>query len=302
MIDISAKSETLREATASVIIITKPAIITRVIEKTIPKGDVESFARAASILGAKRTTDLIPLCHPISIDWVKVDFSYKNDRIELQVTVKGIAKTGVEMEALTACALGALTVYDMLKPLDKEILITDLKLLEKKGGKSDFSEEFKEPLKSAVLVLSDSCFKGTKEDESGKIIVERLKTEGCNVLEYKILPDDYEIIRKELLRLCDEVKVDLVITTGGTGFGPSDRTPEATKSVIEKEAAGISETIRAYGQKRTPRSMLSRGVSGIRGKTLIINLPGSRQGASEGMAALFPGILHAFPMLFGGGH
>ena len=105
-----------------------------------------------------------------------------------------------------------------------------------------------------------------------------------------------------MLRACDEAKVDIVLTSGGTGLGPRDVTPEATKKVLEKEISGVAEILRAYGQRRTPLSMLSRAVAGIRGTTVIVNLPGSVRGVSESLDALFPGILHIHKMLAGYGH
>ena len=104
------------------------------------------------------------------------------------------------------------------------------------------------------------------------------------------------------MRFCDELKVDIVITSGGTGVGPHDNTPDVTRKIIDKELVGVSEMIRAYGQKRTPLSMLSRGVVGVRGNTLIINLPGSVRAVSESLDSLFPGILHLFKMLWGYKH
>ncbi len=206
------------------------------------------------------------------------------------------------MEALTAVSVVALTVYDMLKPLDDELAIEKIILLEKKGGKSDFQNQFPEPLKAGVLVISDSTFKGERKDKSGHIIKNRLKEHPIDLAEFKILPDDKEFISKEIARLSDEEELDLIFTTGGTGLGPKDVTPEATFDVTEKIVTGITEALRSFGQKRTPYAMLSRNVAGVRGKTLIINLPGSSRGVEESMNVLFPGILHGLKMIWGGGH
>ena len=116
------------------------------------------------------------------------------------------------------------------------------------------------------------------------------------------MSDEQKVIEFELVRLCDDLGVDIVLTSGGTGVGPRDVTPEATANVIEKTVNGISETLRAYGQRRTPLSMLSRGIGGVRGSTVIVNLPGSVRGVSESLDSLFPGILHIFQMLEGHGH
>ncbi|NDE56362.1 MAG: bifunctional molybdenum cofactor biosynthesis protein MoaC/MoaB, partial [Gammaproteobacteria bacterium] len=234
-------------------------------------------------------------------DWVGISFDIGKDTIKVSAEVKAIWKTGVEMEAMAAVTGALLNVYDMLKPLDENISFSDIKLIKKKGGKSSFKEYFAEPLKSAVLVISDSTYAGNREDTSGKIIKLFLEDEDLSVPVYEILPDDSDQISNRLRQLVDE-HFDLVITTGGTGLGHRDITPEATAKVIEKEAPGLAETIRRHGKERTPYAMLSRELAGICDKTLIINLPGSSKGAQESMEALFPGLLHAFPMLWGGGH
>jgi molybdenum cofactor synthesis domain-containing protein len=180
--------------------------------------------------------------------------------------------------------------------------ISSVALTGKAGGKSDFRESFSRPLRAAVLVMSDSAAAGRKVDASGRLIEDRLKQEGIEVAEYKVIPDDRETIQQDLIRFVEESGVDLVLTTGGTGFSPRDCTPEATAAVVERFVPGVPEALRAYGQDRNHRSMLSRGVAGIRGRTLIVNLPGSPKGAAESLDALFPGVLHGFKMLWGGGH
>jgi molybdenum cofactor synthesis domain-containing protein len=215
--------------------------------------------------------------------------------------VKAIWKTGVEMEALTAASAAALTLYDMLKAIDNEMEIVDVTLLEKKGGKSGMKESG-EGLRAAVLVLSDSVSKGKKEDRSGKVLAERLKEFKFQVLSVKILPDDRTVIEKELQKLADQEKVDMILTTGGTGIGPRDVTPEATLAVIDKRIQGVEESLRNFGQDRIPTAMFTRGIVGLRGKTLIINLPGSVSGVEDGMNALFPAIIHGFRMMKGEGH
>jgi len=155
-------------------------------------------------------------------------------------------------------------------------------------------------LKAVVIVVSDT--RTIDQDESGKIIVNTLSKKGFEIYGYKVLPDELKIIQEELIIYCDELNVDIIITTGGTGIGPRDVTPEATKKIIEKELNGIVENLRGYGQQRTPLSMLSRSVAGIRGKTIIINLPGSSNAVSQSLGALFPGIMHAFKMIEGQGH
>jgi cyclic pyranopterin monophosphate synthase len=300
MYDISNKPESFRTAIAQAIVKMNSDTITLIRDGKSPKGNVFEAVRFSASMAAKRTWELIPYCHPIPIDTVKVDMSLKQHYVEVIVEVKNVAKTGVEMEALTAASIGALTIYDMLKPVDEMLSIESIKLLKKSGGLRTFYESPGVQLKAAVLVTSDS--RGEKEDRSGKIVKDRLISNDFSIIEYQIIPNKSDLIQSELKRFCDELKLDIVITCGGTGVGPNDVTPEATKNIIEKELCGISETLRIFGQRRTPFSMLSRGVAGIRATTVIINLPGSVRAVSESLDSLFPGIMHIFKMLKGRKH
>ena len=190
----------------------------------------------------------------------------------------------------------------LLKMLDDKMEIESVKLIEKRGGKSDLKTRVATPLHAAVLVLSDSVSAGKKSDASGLLIKDMLTNSGIIVDSYEILPDDRAAIIDKLRDYCDKSRLDLVVTTGGTGFSPRDTTPEAMLEVIERSIPGIPEAIRAYGQQRTPYAMLSRSAAGIRGNTLILILPGSKRGVQESLDALFPALLHAFPMMRSGGH
>lgn len=302
MFDVGDKSETLRMATARAIIKVNPETIRLIKEGKSPKGNIIDAARISATMGAKRTWDLLPYCHPIPIDHIKVDVSIKIESIEVDVQLKTTWKIGVEMESLTGASIAVLTIYDMLKPIDESLIIESVKLLTKSGGMKDFYEMYDKPLKAAVIVISDSVSKGERSDKSGKLAVERLKSTGFEIIDYRVIPDDASQIESSLISACDKLKVDLVVTCGGTGLGPRDSTPEVTRKVLEKEVIGISEALRIYGQKRTPLSMLSRGVAGVRDKTTIVNLPGSVKAVSESLDALIPGILHASKMLGGHGH
>ena len=155
------------------------------------------------------------------------------------------------------------------------------------------------PFQAAVITLSDRCAAGEREDKSGPAIVERLKQNGYEVIETLLLPDGRPALEKELRRLCDQRRPDLILTTGGTGFSPRDVTPEATLAVAERQAPGIAEAIRAASLRITPRAMLGRGVSVIRGRTLIINLPGSPKACNESMDVFLDQMPHALTLLRG---
>ena len=156
------------------------------------------------------------------------------------------------------------------------------------------------PWQAAVITLSDRSARGEREDKSGPAVAARLRENGCEVVEQLLLADDAVALKKQLVRLCDQRQLDLVLTTGGTGFGPRDVTPEATLAVADRQAPGIAEAIRAASLVITKNAMLSRAVSVIRGKTLIINLPGSPRACMESMDVFLDTIPHAMALLRGG--
>jgi molybdenum cofactor synthesis domain-containing protein len=159
----------------------------------------------------------------------------------------------------------------------------------------------KAPLRAAIVTVSDRSARGEREDRSGPELAEAIRALDGEVLGMSIVPDDVDAIEAELIRLCDERRAPLVLTTGGTGFAPRDVTPEATRRVLEKEAPGLSEHARAATVTRTRFAVLSRGISGIRGRSLIINLPGSPKGARETFEVLAPLLPHALSVLADGG-
>ena len=302
MIDVSPKFNSLRYALAEGFLSGSKETLKRVFAGTVPKGDVREVARAAGINAAKRCADWITFCHPIPLDWVEVRLEAEKNRIKVTAEVRSVWKTGVEMEAMAAVTAALLNAYDMLKPLDDSLSFGDIRVVNKKGGKSDFIDSFNKDIKTAVLVISDSTHAGKRQDKSGTIIKEFLADKPLQVDFYEVLPDDKEIIAERLCQLADDKKANLIFTTGGTGLGPRDVTPEATLSVIDRSVPGIVEAVRNYGRDRTPFAMLSRGEAGVRGDCVIVNLPGSSKGALESLQSLFPGLLHIFPMMQGKGH
>jgi len=304
MRDVSRKPDTLRTASAEATLKCLPATIAAIRTGAVPKADPVAVARVAGIQAAKNTSLLIPYCHQVPLDFAGVEITLREDTILIASRVTAVWKTGVEMEALAAASGAALTLYDMLKIIDGSMEIREVHLTGKKGGKTDFRPSGSPPEKLAagVLVLSDRVSRGESEDSSGKAIRGRLESLGVPVSEFGILPDDRALIAAELTRWADSLNLDLVITTGGTGIGPRDSTPEATASVIDRELPGVAEALRAHGQERNRYSMLSRGVAGIRGRTLFVNLPGSERAVNESLDVLLPWILHALDVIRGSRH
>ncbi|MBB2148048.1 bifunctional molybdenum cofactor biosynthesis protein MoaC/MoaB [Pedobacter sp. LMG 31462] len=302
MVNITHKSSTLRIAIAMATVkVSKPETIQAIEQRKIPKGDVFEFARAAGLLGVKKTSDLIPDCHPLPIEYTAITYAIDGLEIHITVEVHTIYKTGVEVEAMHGASITALTMYDMLKPIDKGVEIQNIRLLKKSGGKSDFKALQFPEIKAAVVVCSDSVFSGKSQDTSGKCIISLLEKLDIETLKYEILPDEASAISAKTLELCGS-EYQLLIFTGGTGLSPRDVTPDAISPLIERRIDGIMETARNYGQQRMPYAMLSRGVAGFIGETLVLTFPGSKQGVEEYINALFPQILHLFKVNKGQKH
>jgi cyclic pyranopterin phosphate synthase len=302
MVNITKKSNTLRIAIATATVkVSKQETIDAIEQRKIPKGDVFEFARAAGLFGVKKTSDVIPDCHPLPIEYTAITYEIVGLTIIITVEVRTIYKTGVEVEAMHGASVTALTMYDMLKPIDKGVEIENIRLLKKSGGKSDLKNAKFPELKAAIVVCSDSIFENKAQDSSGKAIISRLTQWGINAEKYEIVPDEMNVIRDKASEL-SKSGFQLIIFTGGTGLSPRDVTPEAIAPLIDRNIDGIMETVRRYGQERMPYAMLSRGVAGFIGETLVLTFPGSKSGVEESMDALFPQVLHLFKVIKGEKH
>ncbi len=302
MVNITHKNSSLRKAVATAILtVSKQSTIDAIRDRKVPKGDVFEFSRAAGLLGIKKTSDVIPDCHPLPVEYASIQHQIDGLTILITVEVHTIYKTGVEVEAMHGAAVTALTMYDMLKPLDKGVEISTIRLQSKSGGKTDLKIDSIQNLRCAVIVCSDTVAAGTKEDSSGKKIIDKLKQFHLSTEIYKIIPDEITAIQA-IAKQLSEAGFQLVLFTGGTGLSPKDLTPDAIIPLLDREIPGMMEAARNYGQQRTSFAMLSRGVAGFIKNTLVITMPGSPRGVEETMDALFPSVLHVFKVAEGMRH
>lgn len=302
MKNVSSKPETLRTARAGSTITMPAFCIPLLRERRTEKGDALGAARVAAVMAVKRTWELIPLCHPLPIQDAKVTFELGEDRVRTEVEVQAIANTGVEMEALTGASVAALTLYDMLKAhAGTDLSIGEVRLIEKRGGKSHYRRRIEPAVTGAVIVLSDTVAAGRAQDRAGAAARECLQAANIQCPDVEVIPDEPKQLAARVRHWADQ-DVALIMTVGGTGIGPRDRTVETIRPLLDTEIPGIMEAARSHGQRRMPYAMLSRGVAGLIGKTLVVTLPGSTGGASEYLDALIPGILHAFDVVRGVPH
>ena len=295
MVDVGDKPVTARSATASGRFVTTAEVIALVRADGMPKADVLATARIAGIQGAKKTSELIPLCHPLPLSSVNVSFEFDETSIVVTATAKTTGQTGVEMEALTAVAIAGLTLHDMVKAVDAGATMTDVRVIEKTGGKSGRAAVT--PNTAIVLVSSTRSAAGTQDDTTGPRIAAWLDERHFSTQTEIVADADIATA----LAAAVAAHPAVIITTGGTGASPTDRTPEATRAVLDRELPGVAEAIRALGLTKTPTAALSRALAGVAQGTVVVNLPGSPGGVKDGLSVLDELLPHLVAQVAGGG-
>lgn len=311
MIDVGGKPTTLRIAVASGEIVVGAEAFALIRDRKLPKGDVLMLAEVAGIQGAKNACQLIPLCHPMGLDMVRVftELFPKENAVRVFCVASVHAKTGIEMEVLAGVNAALLTIWDLSKMIEANLAMREIKLLAKKGGKSGLwlnpagvpdwvmelvNPESKPRLKNrrvAVLTLSDRAARGEYADESGNLLKTTLEAEGAEICDYRVIPDEHDGLVSTVKEIVAQHQPHALITTGGTGVSARDITPEALAPLFDKAIPGVGELLRQDGAQYTPLSWSSRAVGGIISSTLVITLPGNPAAVKEGLSALLPKLI-----------
>ncbi len=335
MVDVSDKPVTTRRATAAGRVRLSEAAAIALRQGSLPKGDGLAVARVAAIMGVKQTPGLIPLCHPISVDAVNADLEVGPAWVDIEVTVTSQGRTGAEMEALTGVSAAALTIIDMVKAVDRQARIEEVRVVAKSGGRrGDWApadpaphrvpddravQPRPEPHQTShqtshqpvgVVIVSDRCSAGLADDQTGPILVEVFTVPGSPPPALAVVPDEVAAIRDAVLGQV-AAGCRLIVTSGGTGVGPRDVTPEALEPLLGRRLPGIGEALRAAGQTRTAAALLSRQVAGviaadpaagIDAAAAVVALPGSPTAVRDSLPLLDAVRAHLIDMVDGHDH
>jgi len=299
MVDVTDKVSTVRTAKAEGKIFLQPETILAIQGHTLPKGNVLTIAKVAGVQAAKKTAELIPMCHQLNLSFVDIEFIVQTENIVIKSIVKTKEATGVEMEALTAVSVTALTIYDMCKAVDKTMSIGEINLVEKVGGKSDHATEYRPHV--GIITISDSVSSGKNEDRSGPLLISGFSDSGCSVEHKKVLPDGSDELTPTIQNWING-GVELIITTGGTGLGPRDLTIETMEGIFDSKLPGVEQALHAYGRGKVKTAMLSRLTAGVVSGAIVICLPGSMGAVKDALNVLVPTIFHSFHMMKGEKH
>ena len=287
MKDVGGKPESFRTARAQATLRMPSHCVELLRSGETEKGDPLATSRVAGILAAKRTDEILPLCHPLPLQRAEVTFALGDGEVVVTAVAETIAPTGVEMEALTAATVSALCLYDMLKPYadQSELALIDAHLVEKTGGKSHFPRRLAAPVGAAVLAVA-----GEPAQASAEAVVDALGAAGFEPVTRHIVGNAGGELHDAIAAERDNGTA-LIVTVGGTGLGHTDIAVDTAQHFITTELPGLIETARVFGQRRDPGAMLVRGVAGLAHDSVLITLSGGRARADEALAALMPGLI-----------
>lgn len=286
MKNVGGKPETLRSARARATLQAPPNCLALLRSRQTEKGDPIATARIAGILAAKRTDEILPLCHPLPLHHADVFFEVGDTEVVVEAEAQTIGPTGVEMEALTAATVAALCLYDMLKPYtdQSQLCLGEARLLQKTGGKSHYPRQLAAPLPAVVIDLSHGA-------NGSDAIAEALHLAGFEPVERETLTGTADALTERIQLLADEGVPSLIVTIGGTGVGSNHHAVEAVEASLTKTLPGLVEAGRSFRQRYRPDAMLERGSAGMCEDTVVITLPQDSEVARETLTALLPGLL-----------
>lgn len=316
MIDVGAKNISRRRAIARGAIRLGAETMQMIRQGNSPKGNILAIAEVAGIMAAKKTSNLLPLCHQLGLDSVKIWFDIEEHQVHAHCEVICSAKTGVEMEALVGVNVCLLTMYDLAKAVDPVIEISDVYLEKKEGGKSgvwthpkaivaERENELIVPtlqgVRCAIGTLSDRASQGVYRDESGVLLRDYCRERSGTESIYRVMPDEEEALR-DFINDSAEQSVDVVLLTGGTGVSNRDIAPDVIQAMASKELVGFGELQRHFGSRFTKHAWLSRGSAYIVKNFLVVLFPGSPKAVRQGLEAVGELIPHAVKMQKGEAH
>lgn len=292
MKDITHKPESLRTAIATGKLYAPADALQLLKDRKTAKGDALEVARMAGIQAVKNTPQILPFCHPVMSRAADVTYDFQDGYVRAEASATVINSTGVEMEALTAVSATLLCIWDMLKPhTDQDQMhIGDIHLLKKTGGKSHYLRQLSPAVKVGVLATHPDVASGKKSNKAAEHLKSLLEKYDFEVVAFETCAGELQDTNQRLQAWLQK-DIELIFTVGGTGTEPTDLTVEAVQPLLTKELPGLMETARQHGQKRTPYALMSRGIGGLSGNTVIVTLPGSTAGVEESFHALRGGLL-----------
>jgi len=286
MKNVGGKPETLRTARARATLQAPSNCMALLHSRQTEKGDPIATARIAGILAAKRTDEILPLCHPLPLHHAEVFFEVGDTEVVIEAEAQTIGPTGVEMEALTAATVAALCLYDMLKPYTDQsnLRLGEARLLDKTGGKSHYPRQLAAPLPAVVIDLSHGA-------DGSDAVTKALHLAGFEPVEHESMTGPASALTERIRLLADEGMPSLIVTIGATGVGSNDHAVEAVEASLTKPMPGLVEAARTFRQRYRPDAMLERGSAGMCEGTVVLTLPDGAEAARETLAALMPGLL-----------